>query len=177
MDLKIDYFLWEYEQSMHYMNQLLNNKQPTCWFLEYTPTYTSGSVGRGGGQIYHGPGQRIIYFIAPIHTLAENITNFMDKLENAVVKTCENFRLNAKANLDGRGIWIEDKKAAFIGMRVDKNKWLSHGIAININTDLSKFAAINVCGKNACVCNIGVDIQTFDQELIKQFKKYNWLAD
>lgn len=177
--------LMDYEQSMKKMNQYIHDQQAIAWFLEYKDTIVDGSnTGRGGGQIYHGPGQRVIYLIAPLHLLADNIALYIAKIEDWIINTCLALDItNVQKRLDGPGVWINGKKVAFIGVRVDKNNWVSHGIAININVDLSKFYGIDVCNKGIVhkdclsIGNVNVNMNTFDKACVLQLQQQFPLTD
>ena len=72
-------------------------------------------------------------------------------------------------------MWIDHGKVAHHGLRLNKDKWLSHGIAINCMVDLTKFEGLDVYNKGAKVANIGVNVTDFDQELIIQLRRNGWL--
>jgi len=144
----------------------------TVWLLEHPPLYTAGTsaapaelldpdrfpvyeTGRGGRYTYHGPGQRVAYVMLDLKRRGQDIRKFVHDLEEWVVQTLHTFNVTAERR-DGRvGLWVtqgapsnpahrEDKIAA-IGVRV--RRWVSfHGIAVNVEPDLSHFDGIVPCG-------------------------------
>jgi len=136
------------------------------WLLEHPPLYTAGlsakdadlltpdrfpvfRTERGGQFTYHGPGQRVAYVMLDLTKRGRDVRAFVDNLESWLIATLAHFGLNA-FKAEGRvGVWVrrpgrEDKIAA-IGVRL--KRWVSfHGIALNVNPDLSHFAGIVPCG-------------------------------
>ncbi len=136
------------------------------WLLEHPPLYTAGTsakpgdllqprrfpiyeVGRGGQYTYHGPGQRVAYVMLDLKQRGPDVRRFVRNLEEWIIHTLARFNVKGERR-DGRvGIWVtrngrEDKIAA-IGVRV--RRWVTfHGIAINVDPDLSHFAGIVPCG-------------------------------
>lgn len=149
-------------------NAIREEGAPECiWLLEHPPLYTAGTsakpedlldrqrfpvydAGRGGQYTYHGPGQRVAYVMLDLKARGADIRCFVHDLEEWIIRTLERFGVKGERR-DGRvGIWVvrpggrEDKIAA-IGVRV--RKWVSfHGIAINVDPDLSHFGGIVPCG-------------------------------
>ncbi len=137
------------------------------WLLEHPPLYTAGTsarpedlldhqrfpvyqAGRGGQYTYHGPGQRVAYVMLDLKQRGADIRCFVHDLEDWLIRTLDRFGVKGERR-DGRvGIWVarpggrEDKIAA-IGVRV--RKWVSfHGVALNVDPDLSHFNGIIPCG-------------------------------
>ena len=139
------------------------------WLLEHPPLYTAGTsaresdllapdrfpvyaTGRGGQYTYHGPGQRIAYVMLDLNKRGQDLRRYVHDLENWVIRSLD--RLNIKGERrEGRvGIWVADgsreDKIAAIGVRV--RRWVTfHGIAINVDPDLSHFGGIVPCGIKA----------------------------
>ena len=144
------------------------------WLLEHPPLYTAGTsarpeqliearfpvhhVGRGGQFTYHGPGQRVAYVMLDLNRRKPDVRAFVATLEEWLVRTLAAFNVRGERREDRIGVWVrrpekgqdlqgqayEDKIAA-IGIRV--RKWVSlHGIALNVEPDLSHFAGIVPCG-------------------------------
>src|SRR5207244_516265 len=139
------------------------------WLLEHPPLYTSGTSGRNddlldprfplftsgrGGQLtYHGPGQRVAYVMLNLKRRRPDVRAFVAGLEEWIIRTLAHFNVRGERREDRVGVWVkrpdkgaghEDKIAA-IGVRL--RKWVSfHGIAINVEPDLSHFSAIVPCG-------------------------------
>src|SRR5438552_12021593 len=139
------------------------------WLLEHPPLYTSGTSGkaqdlldprfpmfaseRGGQLTYHGPGQRVAYVMLELKRRRPDVRAYVASLEEWIIRTLAHFNVRGERREDRVGVWVkrpdkgaghEDKIAA-IGVRL--RKWVSfHGIAINVEPDLSHFSAIVPCG-------------------------------
>jgi lipoyl(octanoyl) transferase len=139
------------------------------WLLEHPPLYTSGTsgkagdlldprfplfaTGRGGQLTYHGPGQRVAYVLLDLKRRRPDVRAFVAALEEWIIRTLAAFNVRGERREDRVGVWVrrpdkgagcEDKIAA-IGVRL--RRWVSfHGIAINVEPDLSHFSAIVPCG-------------------------------
>ncbi|KWV57235.1 lipoate--protein ligase [Bradyrhizobium macuxiense] len=139
------------------------------WLLEHPPLYTSGTsgkagdllearfpmfqTGRGGQVTYHGPGQRVAYVMLDLKRRRPDVRAYVASLEEWIIRTLAAFNVRGERREDRVGVWVrrpgkgpghEDKIAA-IGVRL--RRWVSfHGIAINVEPDLSHFQAIVPCG-------------------------------
>jgi lipoyl(octanoyl) transferase len=139
------------------------------WLLEHPPLYTSGTsgkqtdlldprfplftTGRGGQLTYHGPGQRVAYVMLDLKRRRPDVRAYVAGLEEWIIRTLDAFNVRGERREDRVGVWVkrpdkgpgyEDKIAA-IGVRL--RRWVSfHGIAINVEPDLSHFSAIVPCG-------------------------------
>ena len=139
------------------------------WLLEHPPLYTAGTsanpndmiearfplyeTGRGGQMTYHGPGQRVAYVMLDLKRRAPDVRRFVATLEEWIICTLAAFNVRGERREDRIGVWVrrpekgdgrEDKIAA-IGIRV--KQWVTlHGIALNIDPDLSHFSGIVPCG-------------------------------
>jgi lipoic acid synthetase len=100
-------------------------------------------VERGGKATYHGPGQLVAY---PIIKLRDrDLHAYLERMLDVVARLLESYGLSPTIGLRGPGVWVRGAKIASIGMAV--RKWVTyHGVALNVNTDLDGFAAINPCG-------------------------------
>ncbi|GMO45018.1 lipoyl(octanoyl) transferase LipB [Bradyrhizobium sp. TM239] len=139
------------------------------WLLEHPPLYTSGTsgkeadlrdprfpifaTGRGGQLTYHGPGQRVAYVMLDLKRRRPDVRAYVASLEELILRTLAAFNVRGERREDRVGVWVrrpdkgegfEDKIAA-IGVRL--KRWVSfHGIAINVEPELSHFAGIVPCG-------------------------------
>jgi lipoyl(octanoyl) transferase len=139
------------------------------WLLEHPPLYTSGTsgkdadlldprfplftAGRGGQLTYHGPGQRVAYVMLDLKRRRPDVRAYVAGLEEWIIRTLDAFNVRGERREDRVGVWVkrpdkgagyEDKIAA-IGVRL--RRWVSfHGIAINVEPELSHFSAIVPCG-------------------------------
>src|SRR5271168_786819 len=139
------------------------------WLLEHPPLYTSGTsgkaqdlldprfpifdTGRGGQLTYHGPGQRVAYVMLDLKRRRPDVRAYVAGLEEWIIQALAAFETKGERREDRVGVWVKrpDKGAGFedkiaaIGVRL--KRWVSfHGIAINVEPDLSHFSAIVPCG-------------------------------
>lgn len=132
------------------------------WLLEHYPVFTQGQAGKAahllstssipvvqsdrGGQItYHGPGQLVVYCLLDIKRRKIGIKSLVYQLEQVIIDVLKNYAIDSVRQCGAPGIYIGEKKIASIGLRV-KNGCTYHGIALNIDMDLTPFNQINPCG-------------------------------
>jgi lipoyl(octanoyl) transferase len=139
------------------------------WLVEHPPLYTAGTsaaptelldarfpvhqTGRGGQMTYHGPGQRVVYLMLDLKRRRQDVRAYVATLEEWIIRALAHFNVVGERRDDRVGVWVrrpekgegcEDKIAA-IGIRL--KSWVSlHGIAINVEHDLSHFSGIVPCG-------------------------------
>lgn len=107
-------------------------------------------IERGGDVTYHGPGQLVIYPIINLEGINTHLDFYLRSLEDIVIRTLAKWGIKGTKVKEYTGVWVGDKKIASIGISV--KKWVTyHGIALNINTDMSYFQKINPCGLNSDV--------------------------
>jgi lipoyl(octanoyl) transferase len=170
------------------------------WLLEHPALYTAGTsakredllqpegaglpvftTGRGGQYTYHGPGQRIGYFILDLKRRTPDIRAYVKTLEQIIIDTLSSFNVNSFTREGRIGVWVEtpsgEAKIAALGVRVQQGI-TSHGIAINLCPDLGNYKGIIPCGINdygvSSLWQLGVEIssETLDEALIASIKKY-----
>ncbi|SFM30266.1 lipoyl(octanoyl) transferase LipB [Nitrosomonas communis] len=132
------------------------------WLLQHPPVYTQGIAGRPehllyqndipviktdrGGQItFHGPGQLITYLLLDLRRLKLHVRELVRKMEGAVIDLLQEYRVNAEGRVDAPGVYVSNAKIASLGLKI-KNGYCYHGIALNVDMDLTPFSAINPCG-------------------------------
>jgi lipoyl(octanoyl) transferase len=136
------------------------------WLLEHPPLYTGGTsaipeelknaahfpvyeTGRGGRYTYHGPGQRVIYALSDLRTRGRDVRQHVWRLEEWIIRALAEFGIESGRREKRVGIWVDNKgreeKIAAIGVRV--RRWVAyHGLALNVNPDLSHYNGIIPCG-------------------------------
>jgi len=127
------------------------------WLLEHPPVYTVGQgtplkpvpgaipvvkTDRGGDITYHGPGQAVIYTLVDLARRSIKVKRFVGLLEQAVI---ELLGARAERKPGAPGVYIDGAKIAALGIRVVRGR-AYHGLALNVDMDLSPFAAIDPCG-------------------------------
>jgi lipoate-protein ligase B len=104
-------------------------------------------TNRGGRATFHGPGQLVVY---PVIKLADlDLHGFLWRLEEAAVRLLAKWEIHAGRNDQHPGVWVGKRKIAAIGLAV-RDGVTSHGMALNVNVDLSYFQLINPCGIRGC---------------------------
>ena len=106
-------------------------------------------TNRGGKHTYHGPGQKVVYFVLNLNKREKDIRKLVNKIENCIMDVLNEYNIESYPDRNNIGIWVDDKnkskKIAAIGIRV--KKWIAyHGFALNISNDLSKYNGIIPCG-------------------------------
>jgi lipoyl(octanoyl) transferase len=132
------------------------------WLLEHYPVYTLGLNGdirhlikatelpvvqtdRGGQITWHGPGQLIAYPLIDLRRKQLGIRALVTALENSVIGLLKQYGIAAEARREAPGVYVAGRKIASVGLRV-RRSCSYHGLSLNVNPDLSAFAAINPCG-------------------------------
>ena len=165
--------LVEYNQAYHLQKRLLQLRlegeiKDTLLLLEHPPTITVGKFGRfenvlasrkqleaagislyftdrGGDVTYHGFGQLVGYPIIGLRERGISIRQYINDLEEVIIRVLGGFFINANRNQDHAGVWVKDEVVAAIGLSI--KKWVSmHGFALNVNTNLNNFSLIKPCG-------------------------------
>ncbi|MBX2904229.1 MAG: lipoyl(octanoyl) transferase LipB [Chitinophagales bacterium] len=139
--------------------------QPTLIICQHHPVYTLGKSGkrenlltnpetigaeyveinRGGDITFHGPGQMVVYPIWDLDTLQIGVAQYVFNLEQTVIETLHHFGIEAARSQGEPGVWVDNAKIAAIGIKISRHITM-HGMALNINTDLSYFKHIVPCG-------------------------------
>jgi lipoyl(octanoyl) transferase len=135
------------------------------WFVQHPAVYTQGQAGkpehilnsknipvvqtdRGGQVTYHGPGQLVMYVLIDLNRRKLGVRTLVCLLEKMLIDVLSKFNLSAAIKTGAPGVYVNNKKIASIGLRVRKG-CTYHGIAFNIDMDLSPFLGINPCGFEA----------------------------
>tara|TARA_Y100000768_G_scaffold385535_1_gene371848 strand:- start:1053 stop:1700 length:648 start_codon:yes stop_codon:yes gene_type:complete len=199
--------LVNYESSVKLMqkrvNEIINNEnKELIWFLNHDHIYTQGTsssnseilkknkikiikTNRGGKTTYHGPGQRIVYFMINLNNRKKDIRKFINIIENSLMDYLKIYNIDCTTYKNRVGIWVigmngkkflKEKKIGAIGLRL--KKWITyHGLSFNIKPDLRKYQFINACGlsdyKNTSLQELGIEIDEkhFDDKYSEIFLK------
>ena len=104
------------------------------------------SAGRGGDVTYHGPGQLVAYPILDLKPDRKDLHRYLRDLESVLIRVAAEYGIDAVRDDAGTGVWTTTGKLAAIGIRVSSGWITSHGIALNVTSDLSYFDTIVPCG-------------------------------
>ena len=197
--------LIDYKDSIKMMEQRIQEihqgtQNELIWFLNHNHIYTQGTsasnkeiikntntpiikTNRGGKTTYHGPGQRIVYFLLDLNKRKKDVRKFITTIENSLIKFLKIYNVEAKTFADRVGIWVtevhnkplaKEEKIGAIGLRL--KKWITyHGLSFNINPDLNYYNSIHACGledyKITSLKKLGVKIsvEQFDEGFSKIF--------
>ncbi len=188
----------DYTESMKILEQrvldvFIGKKKELVWLLEHKSVYTAGTnsnnndlidksikvvnTNRGGKHTYHGPGQKVVYFVLNLNKREKDIRKLLNQIENCIIKILKEYNIKSFSDKKNIGIWVHkkknSKKIGAIGIRV--KKWVAyHGFSLNIENDLNFYKKIIPCGvKNKGVTNLkelGVkDFKKIDEVIIKNF--------
>jgi len=172
MEWKIEKNLVSYPDALAAMESrvadiLAGRASELVWLVEHPPLYTSGTsaknsdllsaqgfpvyeAGRGGQYTYHGPGQRVAYVMLNLKERNQmDVRAYVQRLEQWIIATLAEFGIHGEIRNGRVGVWVRENsgeaKIAALGIRI--RKWVTyHGIAINVNPDLSHYAGIVPCG-------------------------------
>jgi lipoyl(octanoyl) transferase len=148
------------------------------WLLEHPPIFTLGLAGnpahllqnpagihvvctdRGGQITYHAPGQLVAYLLVDLSRRRIKVREFVHLMEETVIATLAGYGLQGERKRGAPGVYIDGAKIAALGLRV-KNACTYHGLALNVNVDLTPFSWINPCGyvdlKSTRLADFGID--------------------
>ena len=179
-DLKRKNFLDTLQIQESLRNKVLKNKTDNYLILvEHDHVYTLGKnansnnilnstceiiqTQRGGDVTYHGPGQLVAYPIINLKKKKIGVKNYISMIEKLISNILIDYNLEPQILKEETGVWVQDKKIASIGIHVTRGVTM-HGLAINVNTDLSYFDNIISCGIQ------GVKMTSLDKELGKKIR-------
>ena len=171
MEIKISHKPVPYKEAMKFLEEKVekvhaNIEDEVIWILEHDSVYTKGisasdddllipnifpvvETNRGGKFTYHGPGQKIVYFVINLNKREKEIKKFVRNVEKWIIAILKDFNISSFADPKNIGIWIkknnEENKIAAIGIKV--KKWIAyHGFSLNINVKKSDYRGIVPCG-------------------------------
>lgn len=161
--IQIDRGLEPYQQTWDAMRAWVDSDQPDqLWVVEHPPVFTQGQAGkaehllapgdipvvhsdRGGQVTYHGPGQVILYPLIDIKAAHIGLRDLITALEQSVVDCLAHQGIIAYAKRRAPGVYVGAAKISSLGLRVRRGRAF-HGIAFNLDMDLTPFDRINPCG-------------------------------
>ena len=132
------------------------------WLVEHDPVFTLGQAGkwehvllpgdipvvpvdRGGQVTYHGPGQLVAYPLFDLRRQGLGVRELVCRIEEAVLETLAGWGIAAARRERAPGLYVQGAKVMALGLRVRRGCSF-HGLAFNVNMDLSPFRRINPCG-------------------------------
>ena len=158
--------LQPYEPISQAMHDFTDTRDETTadeiWLVEHERVFTQGQAGkaehvlvpgdipviqsdRGGQVTYHGPGQQVMYVLLNLKRRKLGVRELVTILEQTVVNTLAELGIEAYPRADAPGVYVDGRKICSLGLRIRKGCSF-HGLALNIDMDLSPFLRINPCG-------------------------------
>lgn len=189
--------LVDYLPTLEAMQEFTTTRAPDTpdeiWMLQHPPIYTYGLAGkvehlpletefqvlkvdRGGQVTYHGPGQLVLYLLLDLRRSGTGVRELVRKMEQAVVDLLGNLGVTSCGRTDAPGVYVERAKIASLGLRVRRG-CTYHGLALNVDMDLSPFLAINPCGYRGLAVtrtrDLGIEqsVEQLGEELILILKE------
>ena len=161
-----DLGLCEYQQSWQAMQRFTNERDKDSvdelWVLQHPPVFTLGQAGkpehvlgagdipvinvdRGGQVTYHGPGQLVAYPLIDLQRRQLSVRCMVQMLEQVIIDVLADYELPAQREPGKPGVYLGENKIAALGLRVRRGRSF-HGLAFNVDMDLSPYSRINPCG-------------------------------
>lgn len=156
----------EYEPTVRAMQQFVDVRDAATadeiWLLEHPRVFTLGMAAdrshvlaagdipvvqtdRGGQVTYHGPGQLVVYPLLDVRRLGLTVRALVLQLERAVIDLVADYGIVATGRRDAPGVYVDGRKLASLGLRIRRGSSY-HGLALNVDMDLTPFGRINPCG-------------------------------
>ena len=150
-------------KAMHsFTEQRDENSNDEIWLVEHNPVFTQGQAGkeehilnpgnipiiksdRGGQITYHGPGQLVAYILINLRRKNIGVRELVNHIENSIINTLLRFNITSEAKKEAPGVYVNNNKICSLGLRIRKGCSF-HGLALNVNMDLTPFQRINPCG-------------------------------
>lgn len=187
--------LQPYEPISQAMHDFTDTRDETTadeiWLVEHERVFTQGQAGkaehvlvpgdipviqsdRGGQVTYHGPGQQVMYVLLNLKRRKLGVRELVTILEQTVVNTLAELQIEAYPRADAPGVYVDGRKICSLGLRIRKGCSF-HGLALNIDMDLSPFLRINPCGyaglemTQVSSLRAGTSLEDVQQLLINKF--------
>lgn len=158
--------LVDYQPTLEAMRQLTRERDAQTpdeiWLLQHPKVFTQGQAGkaehvlaagdipviqveRGGQVTYHGPGQLVAYLMLDLRRLDLGVRELVTAMEQSLVELLAGYGIEAAPKADAPGVYVAGDKIASLGLRVSRGCSF-HGLALNVDMDMTPFLRINPCG-------------------------------
>ena len=156
----------DYEPTWRAMQRFTDGRGPDTvdqvWLVQHPAVFTQGQSGkpehlllpgdipvvqvdRGGQVTYHGPGQLVAYLLLDVRRLGFGVRELVTRIEQCLIELLASYGVTAAAKPEAPGVYVDGAKIASLGLRI-RNGRSFHGLALNVDMDLSPFKRINPCG-------------------------------
>jgi len=153
-------------QTWHKMQDFTNTRHSETadeiWFLQHPSVYTLGKNAkvehvlnpesipviysdRGGQVTYHGPGQLVVYLLLDLSRMKTGVRELVTLIEQSLIDLLADYQLESVSRKDAPGVYVNNAKIAALGLRVRRGCCF-HGLALNVDMDMTPFSRINPCG-------------------------------
>lgn len=161
-DLGLQDYQTTWEAMKNYTAERTPDSPDELWFVQHPPVFTLGQAGkehhilnphhipvvktdRGGQVTYHGPGQVVVYVLIDLKRNHLNVRQSIDLLEKSVISLLSELNIKSYCDPAAPGVYINKAKICSVGLRI-KRGCTYHGLALNVDMDLTPFSWINPCG-------------------------------
>ncbi|SRR5579883_929871 len=155
-------YLHSWQAMQQFTQQRTEHTLDEVWLLEHEPVFTQGQNGkaehiltpgsipviqtdRGGQVTYHGPGQLMVYVLIDLKRKKLTVRDLVTRLEQSIIDLLAANDIIAQAKREAPGVYVDGKKICSLGLRIRKG-CSYHGLAFNVDMDLTPFSQINPCG-------------------------------
>ena len=208
--LKPKLIIRQYQDLTSYSNRFQEMKSFTeqrdehspdqLWILQHPDVLTQGQAGkpehilmhtdipvvqsdRGGQVTWHGPGQMVIYFMFDLNRLKWNVRTLVSFAEQLMIDLLNKYAIKAYAKPDAPGVYVDERKIGSLGFKIRRGRSY-HGLALNIDCDLTGFQTINPCGyaglEMVRLSDLVQDYPTFEQlasDVVEYFNNTDYFSD
>jgi lipoyl(octanoyl) transferase len=181
------------DQTLTRVGEAASTMPDELWLVEHPPVFTQGQAGkpehllkeigvpvvpidRGGQITYHGPGQVVVYLLIDLQRRQIKVRELVNKIEQAVIDLLAGYGVVAARREGAPGVYVGEAKVAALGLRI-RNGCSYHGVSLNVDMDLTPFAAINPCGYAGMAVtqlrDLGVNVSVSEagEALLQQLQK------
>ena len=171
-----------------------NDTPDEIWFVEHPPVFTMGlnaseehllapgdipvvQIDRGGQVTFHGPGQLMVYPLIDLRRSNIGVRTLVTALEQSVVDLVADYDVEAAADPQAPGVYVDGDKLASVGLRIRRGSSF-HGMALNVDIDLEPFSRINPCGyaelqmTDLQRLKIALDLEQTAEEILPHFLRH-----
>ena len=189
-----------FQEMKNLTEQRDENTPDQLWILQHPDVLTQGQAGkpehiliptdipvvqsdRGGQVTWHGPGQMVIYFMFDLNRLKWNVRTLVSFAEQLMMDLLKKYAIKAYAKPDAPGVYVDERKIGSLGFKIRRGRSY-HGLALNIDCDLTGFQTINPCGyaglEMVRLSDLVQDYPTFEQlasDVVEYFNDTDYFSD
>lgn len=189
-----------FQEMKNLTEQRDENTPDQLWILQHPDVLTQGQAGkpehiliptdipvvqsdRGGQVTWHGPGQMVIYFMFDLNRLKWNVRTLVSFAEKLMIDLLNKYAIKAYAKPDAPGVYVDERKIGSLGFKIRRGRSY-HGLALNIDCDLTGFQTINPCGyaglEMVRLSDLVQDYPTFEQlasDVVEYFNDTDYFSD